>query len=203
MTTASAPRVTPALSPRTARLLLTLAPVALLLVLLLAFALVDPRIASPINLRNVMLQAVPTALLALSAHVVLVSAGIDLSAGFAVGLTGVVMAAQLQAGAGLGQAVAFGLLAVVAVGVVNGGLVGNAVLPPFIATLVTMTIVQGRALFAAPEGLVVVDEPVLTALGQGSVLGVPTPLIVVAVVAVALWLLMRRTRFGMRTYAYG
>lgn len=203
MTATTAPHVPTALSPRAARLLLVLAPVVLLLVLVIAFAIVDPRIASPLNLRNVMLQAAPTALLALGAYVVLVSAGIDLSAGFAVGLSGVVMATQLQAGAGLAQAALFGLLAVVAVGVGNGLLVGVAGLPPFIATLGTMTIVQGLTLFAAPDGMVVVDEAALAALGQGSVLGVPAPLLAVAVVAVALWFLMRRTRFGLRTYAYG
>lgn len=203
MTTATLAPSGPRLSPRTARLLLALAPVVLLAVLLIAFALVDARIAAPVNLRNVMLQAAPIALLALGAHVVLVSAGIDLSAGYAVGLSGVVLAGQLDGGAGLGRAAFLGLLAVLAVGAVNGALVGFTRLPPFIATLGTMTIVQGLTLFAAPAGLVLVDDPVLAFIGQGALLGVPMPLITVTLVGAGLWLLMRRTRFGLRTYAYG
>lgn len=66
-----------------------------------------------------------------------------------------------------------------------------------------MTIVQGLTLFAAPDGLVVVDDPVLRAVGQGSLAGVPAPVLTVAAVAGAVWFLMRRTRFGLRTFAYG
>lgn len=125
---AAAARLTP--SPRTARALLALAPLVLLALLLLAFALADPRIATSANLRNVVLQAAPVALLALSAHVVLVSAGIDLSAGYAVGLAGVVMATRLGDGSALLPAAGLGLLAAVAVGAVNGALVGLTRLPP-------------------------------------------------------------------------
>lgn len=194
---------TPRMSPRTARAVVALAPLMLALLLLAVFAVADQRIASLENLRNILLQGAPIALLALSAHVVLLTSGIDLSAGYAVGLSGVVMASQLEGGGSLAVAVLAGLFSVLAVGALNGFLVGVTKLPPFIATLGTMTIVQGLTLFAAPDGLVVVDNAVLTAIGQGAVLGVPTPLVLVAVVSAALWVLMRRTRFGLRTYAYG
>ncbi|WP_329239770.1 ABC transporter permease [Actinoallomurus sp. NBC_01490] len=190
-------------SPRAARGLVAFMPLALLLLLLVVFAVIDPRIAAPVNLRNILLQSAPVALLALSAHVVLLSAGIDLSAGYAVGLSGVVMATRMHAGGDLATSALLGLGAVLAVGAMNGALVGWTRLPPFIATLGTMTIVQGLTLFAAPEGLVVVNSGVLAAIGQGAVLGVPAPILVVAVVSAALWFLMRRTRFGVRTYAYG
>jgi ribose transport system permease protein len=190
-------------SPRVAATAVALVPVVLLVLLLLAFAIADPRIAAPVNLRNILLQAVPVALLALSAHVVLLSAGIDLSAGYAVGLSGVVVAGHLDGGGGLPAAALLGLGAVLAVGLTNGVLVGVTRLPPFIATLGTMTVVQGLTLLAAPQGMVLVQNGVLAFLGQGSVLGFPVPLLVVAVVSAALWFLMRRTRFGVRTYAYG
>ncbi|MHA6626637.1 ABC transporter permease [Pseudonocardia sichuanensis] len=200
--TALAPSRRP-LSPRLAGSAVALVPVVLLVLLLIAFAIADPRIAAPVNLRNILLQAVPIALLALSAHVVLVSAGIDLSAGYAVGLSGVVMAGHLDVGGGLPAAALLGLGGVLAVGLANGVLVGVTRLPPFIATLGTMTIVQGLTLLAAPQGMVLVESDFLAFLGQGSLLGIPVPLLVVAIVSVALWFLMRRTRFGIRTYAYG
>lgn len=191
------------MSARTRRGLIALVPVVLLLVLLAVFALVDARIASPVNLRNIVVQTVPVALLALSAYVVLVSSGIDLSAGYAVGLSGVVMAGLLSGGAGLVAALLGGLLAAVAVGLVNGVLIGAAGLPPFVATLGTMTIVQGLTMFAAPQGLVVVDDPVLAWIGQARIAGLPVSVLSVLLVSAALWFLMRRTRFGLRTYAYG
>ncbi|TDC44403.1 ABC transporter permease [Actinomadura sp. KC345] len=200
---ASARRPLPAIPPRLAGWAVALVPVLLLVLLLAVFAVVDPRIAAPLNLRNILLQAVPIALLALSAHVVLLTAGIDLSAGYAVGLCGVVMAGHLSGGGGLVLAGLLGLGAVLAVGLANGFLVGVTRLPPFIATLGMMTVVQGLTLLAAPQGMVLVEHGFLEALGQGAVLGVPVPLLVVAAVAAGLWFLMRRTRFGVRTYAYG
>ncbi|TDC97632.1 ABC transporter permease [Actinomadura sp. 7K507] len=200
---ASARRPLPAIPPRLAGWAVALVPVLLLILLLAVFAVVDPRIAAPLNLRNILLQAVPIALLALSAHVVLLTAGIDLSAGYAVGLCGVVTAGHLSGGGGLAAAGLLGLGAVLAVGLGNGFLVGVTRLPPFIATLGMMTIVQGLTLLAAPQGMVLVEHGFLEALGQGSVLGVPVPLLVVAAVAAGLWFLMRRTTFGIRTYAYG
>ena len=202
---ASAParRALPAIPPRLAGWVVALVPVLLLILLLAVFAVVDPRIAAPLNLRNILLQAVPIALLALSAHVVLLTAGIDLSAGYAVGLSGVVIAGHLSGGGGLVAAGLLGLGAVLAVGLANGFLVGVTRLPPFIATLGMMTVVQGLTLLAAPQGMVLVENGFLEVLGQGSVLGVPVPLLVVAAVSAGLWFLMRRTRFGVRTYAYG
>lgn len=191
------------MSAATRRKLLAFAPVVLLVILLVIFTVADPRIASPTNLRNVALQATPVALLALAAYVVLVSGGIDLSAGFAVGLCGVVIAGQLAQGAGLPVALGFGLLAAGAVGLLNGVLIGVTRLPPFVATLGTMTIAQGLTMFASVQGLIIVNNAGLLWLGQGSVLGIPVPIVLVAGVSAVLWFLMRHTRFGLRTYAHG
>lgn len=190
-------------APRLAASAVALAPVVLLVLLLIVFAIIDPRIAAPLNLRNIALQAVPIALLALSAHVVLITAGIDLSVGYAVGLTGMVVAGYLHGGGGLFVAFLLGLGIAMAVGLINGALIGVMRLPPFIATLGMMTVVQGLTLLAAPDGMVLVENGFLAALGQGSVLGIPTPILIVALVSVALWFVMRRTRFGIRSYAYG
>jgi ribose transport system permease protein len=185
------------------RRLLELAPVALLAVLLAVFGAVDGRITDPANLRNVVLQATPIALLALGAFVVLVSGGIDLSAGFAVALVAVVTGNQFAAGASLPAAAGTGLLVAAGVGLANGLLVGVLRLPPFVATLGTMTVAQGLTLFAATRGLVVVTDPTLESLGTGEVAGVPVPVLFTLAAGFLLWVAMRHTRFGLRTYALG
>jgi ribose transport system permease protein len=183
--------------------LVELLPVAVLFVLFAAFAAVEGRIADPANVRNIVLQATPIAVLALGAFIVLVSGGIDLSAGYSVALVAVIVGNQLVAGEPLVQAAGLGLLVATGIGLTNGLLVGLLRLPAFIATLGTMTVVQGLTLFAATRGLLVVNDPTLHSLGRGEVLGVPVPVLLVLGTGALMWVLMRQTRFGVRTYAIG
>ncbi|HEU4657110.1 MAG TPA: ABC transporter permease [Capillimicrobium sp.] len=183
--------------------LLQFAPVLLLVALLIVLGLIDSRVVDPENLRNVAVQATPIALLALGAYVVLLSGGIDLSAGFAVGLCAVVIAQRLAAGDGLVVALLYGLGVALAVGLVNGLLVGVAKLPPFVATLATMAMVQGVTLEVATKGVLIASDPTLGKLGGDEVAGIPVAVIATALVGAAMWGIMRRTRFGLRTYALG
>lgn len=191
------------MSARSLLRLLQFAPVLLLLVLLVVLGLIDSRVVDPDNLRNVAMQATPIALIALGAYVVLLSGGIDLSAGFAVGLCAVVIAQRLAAGDSLVVALLYGLGVALAVGLVNGLLVGVAKLPPFVATLATMAMVQGVTLEVATSGVLIASDPTLGHLGADEVAGIPLAVIVTAGIGLLMWVLMRRTRFGLRTYALG
>ncbi|MEV0719090.1 ABC transporter permease [Asanoa sp. NPDC050611] len=188
---------------RRRRLLVELLPVFLLVALFAVFAAVESRIADPANLRNVVLQATPIAVLALGAFVVLVSGGIDLSTGFSVALVAVVVGNALVADRPLVWAAGLGLLVAASIGLANGVLVGVLRLPAFIATLGTMTVVQGLTLFVATSGLLVIDDPVLNALGRRELAGIPVPVLLVVAIGGLMWVLMRQTRFGLRTYAIG
>ena len=115
------------------------------------------------------MQATPIALVALGAFVVLLSGGIDLSAGFAVGLCAVVIAQRLAAGDALAVALLYGLGVALAVGLVNGLLVGVANLPPFVATLATMAMVQGVTLEVATSGVLITSDPTLRKLGTDEI----------------------------------
>ncbi|MBB4662420.1 ABC transporter permease [Conexibacter arvalis] len=183
--------------------LLGIAPVLLLVALLVVFGLIDGRVVDPDNLRNVAVQAAPIALLALGAHVVLLSGGIDLSAGFAVGLCAVVIAQRLTGGDGLLVALLVGLAVALAVGAVNGLLVGYAKLPPFVATLATMVMVQGATLKLATSGVLLTNDPTLRTLGVERVGPIPVAVVATAVVGALMWAAMRGTRFGIRTGAIG
>jgi ribose/xylose/arabinose/galactoside ABC-type transport system permease subunit len=165
------------------RLILASAPLVLLLVFLAVIAVVEPRVVEPSNLKQVVIQASPIAILALGAMVVLITGGIDLSAGFGVALIAVLI--------GLG------------LGLVNGLLVGVLRIPAFIATLATFTAVQGVTLTRAKSGTLIVSDPTLLRIGTGTVAGIPFPIVIAAGVALVMVVLMRLTRFGVRTYAIG
>ena len=183
--------------------LLDFAPLLLLAALLIVLGLIDSRVVDPDNLRNVAVQATPIALVALGAFVVLLSGGIDLSAGFAVGLCAVVIAQRLAAGDALVVALLYGAGVAVAVGLVNGVLVGVANLPPFVATLATMAMIQGVTLQVATSGVLIASNPTLRKLGADELAGIPLAVVATAIVGAVMWVLMRHTRFGLRTYALG
>ncbi|MGX6448803.1 ABC transporter permease [Patulibacter sp. S7RM1-6] len=190
-------------SPVLVRRLLAFAPILLLVLLLLVFGLLDDRVVDPENLRNVAVQATPIALIGLAAFVVLLSGGIDLSAGVAVALVAVVLGQRLSAGDSLLVAALVALLVALVVGLINGALIGFAKLPPFVATLATMVMVQGATLKVATGGTVVATNPTLSGLGTGETLGIPRSILAVALVGLVMWGVMRWTRFGIRTYAFG
>ena len=178
-------------------------PAGLLAITVLACGLLDARILAGQNLAIVLVQSLPVLLLALGAFIVLLTGGIDLSAGVSVTLGSIVIASLLSSGAGLPLALGAGLATVVGIGAVNGLLITALRVPAFIATLATMSGVQGVSLLLATRGVYVLADPFLKQLGTGRLGGVPVSVIVsLGVVAVA-YVLMHHTRFGLRVYATG
>ena len=98
------------------------------------------------NLMNVLRQNAFTAILAAGMTFVILTAGIDLSVGSVVGLSGMICADVLVRGHGLAAGVAAGLLVGFGVGVVNGLVITKVKIPPFIVTLAMMLVVRGAAL---------------------------------------------------------
>ncbi len=178
-------------------------PVGLLLVTLIACGLLDTRILAAQNLLNVLMQSVPVLMLALGAFIVLLTGGIDLSAGVSVTLGSIVIASLLSGGADLPVALGVGLATVVVVGAVNGLLVTTFRIPAFVATLATMSGVQGTSLLLATRGVYVLSNPTLKQLGTGRIDGVPISVIAAVIVVGAAYVLVHHTRLGLRVYATG
>lgn len=179
------------------------APLILLLILFGLLAVLDPATVSTGNLTNVLINAAPIAVLALAAMWVLVSGGLDLSAGFAVAMSALVMGGVIQSGLPIWVAFAAGIAAGAALGVINGMLVGVLAIPPFIATLATMAATQGAVLLLGQQGTVVVRDPVASYIGYGRIAGIPVLAIIALLVALAVMLIKRYTLFGVRTYGMG
>ncbi len=185
------------------RWLLDAAPLVLLAALAAAFAAIDARVVTVPNLVNIVAQATPIALLGLGTLAVLLTAGIDLSAGVGVALCSLLIAGGLEAGTGLPLALLIGLGAMLALGLFNGVVIGLLGIPPFVTTLATMVAVQGAALALARKGVMIVREPWLKTIGVERSAGIPNSILLTLLVAGLTWVLMRQTRFGLRTYALG
>ncbi len=186
-----------------AKRLLDLAPLILLVVLGAVFAAIDDRVVSAANIVNIVAQATPVALLGLGTLVVLLTAGIDLSAGVGVALCSILIAGAIDAGAGIGAALLLGLGASLGLGLANGLVIAIMRIPPFVTTLASMVAVQGATLAFARKGVVIVKDPLLRAIGLERSFGIPNSIWATALVAILAAAVMRRTRFGLRTRAIG
>ena len=166
------------------------------------------------NLINVVRQMSVIAMLAIGVTVVIISTGIDLSLGSILALSAVVATSLAQAHDATNQmypgldlpvivAIAAGLLVGAAAGFVNGFLIAGFRIPPFIATLGMMTAARGLALIYSDGRPISRLNPAFNFLGQGEILGVPVPIVLLAVVAIAAHFMLNNTRFGRHIYAIG
>lgn len=182
---------------------LDFAPLLLLIVLTIVFAAIDPRIVNGTNLKQILVQAAPISILALGAMVVLVSGGIDLSVGYGIGLAAIVVGINLANHHTLFEAIAWALAAGLAVGVFNGFFIGYLKIPPFIVTLGAMIMIQGITLLVARGHVLIISDKAIKSIGLGTTGGIPNILIVAVVIVLLIAVLVKQTRFGLRTYALG
>ena len=172
-----------------------------LLVGLLSF--LTPHFLSVSNLLNVMEQTSINAVIALGMTFVILSGGIDLSVGSLLALSGVVLAAALQAGWPVPAAILAGLAVGGASGLVNGLLITKGRLPAFIATLGMMSIARGAALVFTSGRPISGFGAGFRQLSTARVLGIPAPIVITIAVYAIGHFLLTRTRFGRYVYAIG
>ncbi len=182
---------------------LDLSPLILLVALMIVFAVVDPRVVSSQSLVNIVAQATPIAVLALGALIVLLTGGIDLAAGVGVAFCAVLIASLVDAGVGLPGALTIGLAVMLFVGLVNGMVIALLKIPPFVTTLAAMVVLQGATLAVASKGVLMLKDPVLRFVGIERTFGIPHVVFATLVIVLGAAVLMRLTRFGLRTYALG
>ena len=118
-----------------------LGPLAVLIVAIIAFSIVNARFFSAVNLSLVLEQVTVIATLALGQTLIILTAGIDLSAG-AIAVFSAILMANFCVKAGIPGVIALvlGFACGTAMGSINGFLVTRIKLPPFIVTLGTLTI---------------------------------------------------------------
>jgi ribose transport system permease protein len=159
------------------------------------------------NVFNILRAFSWVALSAFGQCLVIITAGIDLSAGSVMALSGLISAMLLVGGVPTPIAVLGGLAAGLIVGCVNGLMITKGKLPPFIATLGTLLMARGLC-YGLTGGWPVRDlADSFRFLGQHDIpvgdVGVPLPLVFTIVVAIIVSLFLTRTVWGYRIYAVG
>jgi ribose/xylose/arabinose/galactoside ABC-type transport system permease subunit len=175
--------------------------IALILVLVIS-AISFNGFLTPYNiLDNVIVSNVPIGLIALGMTFVIITGGIDLSVGSTIALSSVVVA--LASPHGMWFAIAAAVLTGLAVGFFNGFVITQMRVPPFVATLATLLGVRGLALYFSNEHNVTVTNSDLLNFGNGSLFGIPTPVIVLIVAFAIGIIVLNYSRFARHLLAIG
>ena len=137
-------------------------------------------VGSAFNWRSVAIFAIAPLLLAIGQTFVIISGGIDLSAGFVMGLAAVVAAHAINilgAYVPLPVAMVLGVLIAIAAaivpGAINGLLISRLKVPPFIGTLGMFGVARGAAFLLAGGTTVPVKNSYFARLGNGQIAGLP------------------------------
>lgn len=176
--------------------------VMVMLILGVILSLLSPYFLTKGNVTNLMKQVSILALLAAGQTVVILSGGIDLSVGSVLAFSAVIMGGMMESMAPV-YAVIIGILMAGGIGAFNGLVISKAKIPPFIVTLGMMGIARGMALVYTKGRSFQLTSDLLNFIGSGTIIGIPFPIILVAVVYVFLFFLLKRNVFGRNVYAIG
>ena len=174
-----------------------------LALLIIGFALANPRFATPGNLTNLLVQSTLLALLAMPMTLVIMTEGLDLSMGAVLTFASIALALTVVATGSAMLGILAGLAVGLFFGLANGFLVTALNLPPFIATLGTLGIAQGLSLVVTDGQSVVGIPPTIERVYSSALFGVPAPIILAALVYGLVHVLLYRTRFGVAVFALG
>ena len=174
----------------------------LVVVALISFS--TPYFLTTDNLMGVFRSFSLIAIMSIGMVMVIITGGIDLSVGSVMGLSSLVTALGFQSSLPTLVCVLGGVVTGLLFGLFNGVLITVVRLPPFIATLGSLSIGRGLMYIITHGVPLTPDTPdIFAELGQGYVGLVPVPVVIMLVMTVVFSMLMRQTRFGRHVYATG
>ncbi|MGE5581069.1 MAG: ABC transporter permease [Bacillota bacterium] len=177
--------------------------IAVLAVMWIGLSIATPNFFTYNNLFNLGRQTAINGIIAIGMTFVIVTGGIDLSVGSIVAIGSLFLALILKAGTPVLLALVLVVFLAIVLGLINGIVVFEGNVPPFIATMGMMIVARGI-------GLVISKARIITGLpmdfinfAQAAPLGIPTLVIVLAIMAIACDFILRKTSFGRSVYALG
>lgn len=173
------------------------------LLILTFFSITAPGFFQLSNFISVIRQGSFLWMLATVTTLVLISGGLDLSLGSIMTFSGVALALLLKAGVPAPLAALAGVLCGSLIGVLNGFVISALGIPAFIATLGTMNVFGGLALYLTEASAVYVGDPLLVFIGAGAIAGIPMPILIALTVFGVSYVILHHTSFGRYLVALG
>ena len=180
----------------------------LLVVLCIALAILNPSFLTAANLQNLARLIGIYGIFSIGLGVVIITGGIDLSVGSVFALLGVLLSIFLVE---WHVPSVIAVLLVIAIstslGFVNGFLITKVKIQPFIVTLCGLLFYRGLARFIANDETKGFGSAegfeTLQSLATGSLMGIPTPFIILILISLVMWVLIHRSIYGRYLFAVG
>jgi ribose transport system permease protein len=180
----------------------------LLAILCVIVSIMNPRFLAGANLQNMARLIGAYGIFSIGIGIVIVTGGIDLSVGSVFALLGVLLSMMLTE---WGWAAVPAVVAVISIGLglgyLHGLLITRLSLQPFIVTLCGLLFYRGLARFIAKDetkgfGSAAGFES-LRDLATGSLVGIPTPFVLLTIISLVMWVLLHRSVYGRYLFAVG
>lgn len=175
----------------------------LLAVLVFVGSQLSPHFLTSVNIFNLLQQASIIGIVAVGMTFVILTAGIDLSVGSMLALSGMACATVMTWGFPWPAAVLLGILVGTVFGLLQGVIIAFGAVPSFIITLAGLTALRGATYLTSDGAPITLTDPDFRLLGAGYIGGVPIVGIIFLVVAAVSILVLRYTAFGQYVYAVG
>ena len=178
----------------------SLLPLALLLVF---FAVTTSTFWSTNNLMQILRQSAVYVIMGIGMTFVVLTGGIDLSQGSLLALCCVTSGLTLNATGNIPLCIIVALATGLLVGLINGLIVAYVKIPAFIMTLGSMYIVRAITLWITNSEQISVKNASFSFIGQGFIAGIPVPVYVFIIIAVAAYVFLAHTATGRYIFAVG
>lgn len=177
--------------------------IILLVIEIVVFSIVSNNFLSAKNLETVLRNSTDLAVVSIGMTMVMVLGGIDISVGSSLGVVAIFVGWMLQREF---NPILIGLIAVILgtiIGMFNGFLTTKARIPAIIATLGTSNVLRAM-IFGMLGGSWLTGLPrVFTPFTKGHILGLPTPIFLLAVFYAIFWVFLTYAPAGRHIYAVG
>lgn len=189
------------LAPQLAALIIILAAIAAISPGFLNLSFQNGRLYGSII--DILVRAAPVALLTIGMTLVIATKGIDLSIGAVIAICGAVAATLISGGHSIPTVIAISLAVGIACGIWNGILVAILDIHPIIATLILMVAGRGIAQLITEGVILTFNNDSFSALGSGSLAGIPMPIVIWVLTALLIGTLVRKSALGFLIEATG
>src|SRR5206468_9988972 len=180
----------------------------LLVILCIVVAVLNPRFLAGANLQNMARLIGAYGIFSIGLGMVIITGGIDLSVGSVFALLGVLLSMMLTEWRwGSAWAVSAVILMAMGLGWLHGFLITRVRLQPFIVTLCGLLFYRGLARFIANDEIkgfgAASGFEILRRLATGTLLGIPTPFVILLITSVVMWTVLHRSVYGRYLFAVG
>jgi len=174
-----------------------------IIVLWIYLSIASPYFFTMHNIRNIFAQDAIVGVLGIGELFTIITAGIDLSMGTVAELTNIIVTLAILANIPIPLAIILSVGVAIGFGLINGVLIYEFNMPPFIVTLGTMSVADGAALILS-GGTNISGLPIsFSNFGTGNFWGLPNLFWILIATVVVGEIILRYTKFGRYVYAIG